>query len=163
MWDVRWFDEDTMTAYRVAVKRMTVGDGVAIGMLEDELAQREDLTGRLFLRLFQDYPLLRYGTRRAEQAVLSEVPAQDEAGDPILPDEADWQELELTETTFMALPEWLFWLWLTAIIRKNPQYDRSYAALKKSALTERPAQKSDSAMSESAPDGPPSARTPSSA
>lgn len=149
MWDVLWFDEDTGLAYRVAVRRMTIADGIAAESLQDEIARR-DVRGRLLLRLL-DYALLRYATARAERAALSEPPHLDEDGSPQLPDDAGWQPLDLAdEEAFLALPEWLFWLWLTEFFRKNPQYDRSYEVLKKSVLKAMPASESESNSSASA-------------
>ncbi len=158
MWDVLWFDEDAGLAYRVAVRRMTIADGIAAESLQDEIAKR-DVRGRLLLRLL-DYALLRHATAHAERAALSELPVVAEDGTPELPDDADWQAFDLVdEDTFLALPEWLFWLWLTAVMNKNPQYDRSYEALKKNALRARPASESESGSSESAGAESPSANT----
>jgi len=158
MWDVLWFDEDAGLAYRVAVRRMTIADGIAAESLQDEIAKR-DVRGRLLLRLL-DYALLRYATAHAERAALSEPPYLDEDGTPQLPDDAGWQPLDLAdEGVFLALPEWLFWLWWTAVMQKNPQYDRSYEALKKNVLKAMPASESESGSSESAGAESPSANT----
>lgn len=149
MWDVTWFDDDTGVAYRVAVRRMSIADSIAAESLQDEIARR-DVRGRLLLRLL-DYALLRHATARAERAVLSEPPCLDEDGTPSVPDDADWQPLALDdESVFLELPDWLFWLWMTAFIRKNPQYDRSYEALKKNALKAKPTSESESSSSENA-------------
>lgn len=148
MWDVQWFDADTGTAYRIAVQRMTIADGIAAETLQDEIARR-DVAGRLLLRLL-DYALLRHATARAECAVLSVAPPQSDDGEWQLPDEADWHPLDIEdERAFLELPEWLFWLWLTAFFRKNPQYDRSYETLKKNALRAKPASGSGSGSSAS--------------
>ncbi len=153
MWDVLWFDEDTGAAYRVVVRRMTVADGIAAESLQDDIARREALSGRLLLRLL-DYALLRHATARAEHVVLDALPVMAEDGTPELPDNADWRALDLAdEAVFLSLPEWLFWLWMTAFFRKNPQYDRSYEALKKNMLRVTSQSESENNSSESAGDG----------
>lgn len=131
VWDALWFDDDASTAYRLTAKRMTVGDAVAKGALEDEIAMREDLKGRLLLRLVNEYPLLKFGTRACECVVLDAAPEHDDNGGLVIPDDAGWQSFTLTEQAFLDMPDVLLWLWLSEVVAKNPQYDRTWEMLKK--------------------------------
>ena len=156
-WDGVFFNPDTLTAWRIAVKRLTVGDAANMGTLEDEIAQRDDLAGRVYLRLAQDYPLLRYGTRAVECAALSSAPTQEESGAFTFPDDVDWQPFVLTEDSFMALDEWFFWEWYTLVVLKNPHHDHTYEILKKNAQTAAQRSASASTTTDSTPTAPSSA------
>lgn len=139
-WDVTYYDEEAGAVYRIAARRMTVRDGIRLGELEDAVAERDDLEGRALIALAHYYPLLACATRAAERAAVDAPPATDEGGELVLPDDVSWHPLELTEDQYLDLPDFLMWSWYTAVIRKNPQYDRSYEVLKKSLtrLMQRP-------------------------
>lgn len=153
IWDILWIDEVEHRAYRIALKRMTIADGIAAETLQDEIARREDLHGRLLLRLM-DYALLRHATQRAEQADLPEsekISVEELEKFPL-----EWRELPFQrEEEFLALPELLFWMWLAEFERKNPQYSRSYEVLKKSPSLNQPVsvQSSNPGSSENGGDG----------
>jgi len=119
-WEVTYYDEDAGVAYRVATQRMTVRDGIRLGELEDAIAARDDLEGRALLALAHYYPLLACGTRNAERAMLTDAPAVGENGAPVVPEDAPWEPLELTEGQFLDLPDYLMWAWYTSVIQKNP-------------------------------------------
>jgi hypothetical protein len=106
MWDVQFYDETTRIAYRMQVKRLTVGDGIAADSLQDELALRDDLEGRSLLALSGNYPLLRYGTATVESVPCENPPADKD----VLPDDLPGT-LWNPEEAFWALDEWLLPLW----------------------------------------------------
>ena len=145
MWDVQFYDETTRIAYRMQVKRLTVGDGIAADSLQDQIALREDMQGRELLALSANYPLLRYGTATMECAVC-ETPPADKA---VMPDDLPWRYLELTEEAFWSLDEWLLLLWVDAILTKNPHRDLRYERLKKNLAAATPARPTARATSES--------------
>lgn len=130
-----WFDDDTLTLYRITVRRMTIGDAVAMGTMQDAIAKREDLEGRRLLTLSSKYPLLYHATARFARTSLDVAPVITEDGAIIEPEAATWQEIDLTEAEFWNLPDLLLWQWLAAVIERNPQYDTSYETLKKNLMT----------------------------
>jgi len=137
-WHVTYYDDDTGYAYRVRVKRLTVGDAVHADMLGDEIALRDALHGRELLTLSQSYPFIRYATASCERAIVTETQiGVNGLNDPTVADDAQWEPFELTEAAFMALPEWLAARWQMEAIRKNPHRDPAYEALKKKVLMER--------------------------
>jgi len=137
-WDVDFIDEDTLTAYRIRVKRLTVGDGVQVDTDQDAIANdREDLTGRALLNM-RNYPLLQHATHQAECVTLDTLPSVTDADVLVLPDDLDWQPFELTETAFLGLSELLMWAWLGAIYQRNPHRSASYETLKKVLRRETP-------------------------
>jgi hypothetical protein len=150
-WDVTYYDEEAGAVYRIAARRMTVRDGIHLGELEDAIAERDDLEGRALIALAHYYPLLACATRAAERASVDAPPETDDAGEMVLPEGMTWQALDLTEEQYLDLPDFLMWSWYTAVIRKNPQYDRSYEVLKKNLtrLMQRPTNAP--GLSESAP------------
>jgi len=138
MWHVTFYDDDTGLAYRVRVKRLTVGDAVQADMLGDDIAQREALQGRALLTLAQVYPFVRYATAECQRAPMDTPPTEKaETGDPVLPDDLDWEAFDLTENEFLILPELLALRWQYEAIRKNPHRDPAYEALKKKLLMAR--------------------------
>lgn len=135
MFNVTFYDDDTGLAYRVRVKRLTVGDAVQADMLGDEIAGRDDLTGRVLLALAQVYPFLKYATAICERAPLDAPPVEKlDSGDPAVPDDAAWETFDLTEAVFLDLPELLVLRWQYEAIQKNPHRDPAYEALKKKLL-----------------------------
>lgn len=150
-WDVTFVDEDTLTAYRIQVKRLTVGDGVQVDTEQDAITNdRPDLTGRALLNM-RHYPLLKHATKQAECAVLSELPELGEENDGTLPDEWDWHPFELTEAVFMNLSELLMWAWLGSIYQRNPHRSATYDTLKKALRREQPTTASAPSTSDDAP------------
>ncbi|MHC4301327.1 MAG: hypothetical protein ACYS7Y_29005 [Planctomycetota bacterium] len=137
MWNVTFYDDDTGYAYRVRVKRLTVGDSLQADTLSDDITRRESLNGRALLTLSQVYPFVRYATATCERALLDGAPPIGESGDPVVPDDVEWQAFELTEGEFLALPEFLALRWQYEVIQKNPHRDPTYEALKKKWLTDR--------------------------
>jgi hypothetical protein len=135
-WHVTHYDDDTGYAYRVRVKRLTVGDAVRADMLGDDISRRDDaLTGREYLILVQVYPFIKSCTVVCERGILDNPPTETgESGDPIIPDDAGWEAFDLTEAVFMDLPEWLVLRWQHEAIQKNPHRDPTYDLLKKKAL-----------------------------
>lgn len=125
-WDIIYHDEEAGAVYRIATRRMTVRDGIRLGELEDAIAAREDIRGRMLITLAHYYPLLVCATDAAERAAVETPPERDEQGEPVLSDNLAWCPVELDEEQFLALPDYLMWMWYTAVLRKNPQYDRSY-------------------------------------
>jgi hypothetical protein len=137
MWNATFYDDETGYAYRVRVKRLTVGDAMDADMLGDDITRREDLHGRKLLTLSQVYPFVRYATAACERAVLKTAPKKnDDNGDPVVPKNAKWEPFELTEGEFLALPEWFMMRWQTEAIHKNPHRNPIYEALKKNAVKE---------------------------
>lgn len=136
MWDVLFYDETQQRAYRLQTKRLTVGDGVALDSLQDEIAGRESLTGRALISFANNYPLMRYGTAQVEVAALSLAPDRDEDDNPLIPDEAIWQTAELTEAAYWDLDEVLLYLWLEAVVKRNPHRDPLLDLLKKNVIQE---------------------------
>lgn len=135
MWDVLFYDETQQRGYRIKVKRLSVGDGVALDSLQDEIANREDLEGRELVSFANNYPLLRYGTATAETAILMTPPEQDDQGNlEFLEDGVEWQTFDLTEAAFWTLDESLFYLWLDAVVKRNPHRDPTLDLLKKSVI-----------------------------
>ncbi|MHC4617386.1 MAG: hypothetical protein ACYTEQ_06490 [Planctomycetota bacterium] len=131
-WHATFYDDETRIAYRVRVKRLTVGDAVAADMLSDDVSRRDELQGRELLTLARLYPLLRYATSVCEYVPMDEPPQEKfDTGDPVLPDDVEWKPFNLTESAFMALPEWFVVRWQVEAIRKNPHRDPTYEALKK--------------------------------
>ena len=137
-WSVTFYDDETGYAYRVRCKRLTVGDAVQADMLGDEISRREALQGRELLTLSQIYPFVRYATAVSERTVLDDPPTEtNENGDPVLPDDANWEVYELTEAEFFTASEWFMLRWQTEAIRKNPHRDPTYEALKKKLVKEK--------------------------
>lgn len=134
MWNVTFYDDDTGYAYRVRVKRLTVGDAVEMDMLSDDITRRDDLQGRDLLMRSQQYPFARYCTVACERVVIEDAP---DTSDPVPRDDAAWQAFDLTEETFMALPEFFMLQWLNAAVSKNPHRDPAYEMLKKKLLREK--------------------------
>lgn len=135
IWNVTFYDDDTGYAYRVRVKRLTVGDAVSMDTLSDDITRRETLKGRELLMLSQQYPFVRYCTAACEWVVLDDAPEDDpESGEPIVSNDEAWEAFDLTEAAFMALPEWLSLRWNYAAVKKNPHRDPMYEALKKKLL-----------------------------
>lgn len=146
-WDIEWYDDDTLTGYRIAVGRMTIAGSIAAEVEQDRLAADENLKGRLLLRLL-DFALLRQ-VSRIERCQVEGV-GPDEDGNLIWPETTTWQQVNLDrQEMFLDLPDLLFWLWWGAFIQKNPQYDRSYEVLKKNALMARPQTENNSATGKS--------------
>lgn len=139
MWHVTFYDDDTGYAYRVRVKRLTVGDSIRADMLGDDITRREDLAGRELLALSQVYPFIRFSTAACERALLDAAPDSGTTGDPDVPDDADWQTFDLTEGEFLNLPEFLSLRWQHEAIGKNPHRDPTYEAIKKKLLMARQA------------------------
>ena len=146
MADVLYYDVDTRVAYRITVRRLTVGDGVAVDSEQDTIATREDVAGRLLLTL-RNFPLLRHATVSAERAMLDEAPPADADGTPVFPDDVSWQAFDLTEEAFLSLDEMVSWAWLGAVLDKNPHRNSSYEALKKALSRARQAPNSMGATS----------------
>jgi hypothetical protein len=120
MWHITYYDDDTGYAYRVCVKRLTVGDAVQMDTLSDDITRRESLHGRELLVLSQQYPFVRYCTADCERAILEDAPETDpESGDPIIPDATEWEAFDLTEAAFLALPEMLSLRWNHEAVKKN--------------------------------------------
>lgn len=137
-WNVTFYDDDTGYAYRVQVKRLTVGDAVQADMLGDEITRRDTLRGRELLTLSQIYPFMKFATAESERAVVEEaIEEVNDTGDPVVPDDAEWEPFELTEAAFLILPEFLALRWQHEAILKNPHRDPTYEALKKKLLREK--------------------------
>lgn len=147
-WHVTFFDDETGYAYRVRCKRLTVGDAVQADMLGDEITRRDTLHGRELLTLSQIYPFVRYATAASERTILDDAPETNGTGDPILPDDAEWEVYDLTEAEFMIVPEWFMLRWQTEAILKNPHRDPTYEALKKKLLKEKLAPENETTFSD---------------
>jgi len=146
-WDVTFYNEQEGRLYRVAAKRLTVGEGITVDQQQDELALREGLEGRLLLMML-NYPLLLHATERIEWASRAEEPERE--GDLHQMDEVwQWVPLELTEDRFLKLDEFAMWGWLTAVYHYNPHRDRSYESIKKALALARQSQPNDEDTTES--------------
>jgi hypothetical protein len=154
MADIVFVVSDPLSVYRITTKRLTVGDGIAIDTLQDDLARRDSLQGRELLHMVNHYPLIKYGTAAAERAILTMMPETSPEGVPVLPDDLIWQPVDITETVFLTLDEWLFWNWLSAVLIKNPHRDQSYEQLKKNVMAVLQAQTSASALTSATPNAP---------
>lgn len=150
-WDAVFYDEETSLVYRLACKRLTIRDGAAIDQAHVELAGRE-LDDALLLTL-RGFPLLLYGTARAERAVL-DAPPQLEGGTLVVPDDLDWQPFRLTEDEFLNFGELLGQIWLGAVLLRNPHRSAQYETLKKRAAPPEPALPSGAPTNGSATDAP---------
>jgi hypothetical protein len=136
MWDLTHYADGIAT--RIAVKRLTVGDGVRIDSEQDAISLRDDLEGRALLNLRQ-LPLWAVATVRAECAPLSEAPLERAEGGYDFPDDLPWEPIPLTEAAYLSLDELLLWAWLGEILTKNPHRNTSYEALKKALSRVTPA------------------------
>lgn len=137
MTELLYYDPHAHAAYRIEVKALTVGEGVAVDSEQDAMTRR-DINGRLLLTL-QAWPLLKYATVRADVAALDQAPAVDDDGTPQFPPEMDWVPLEMTEDMFLNLPELVSWAWHRRVLDVNPHRNTSYEALKKALSRVRPA------------------------
>lgn len=137
MSELLYYDPHAHTAYRIEVKALTVGEGVAVDSEQDALTRR-DITGRLLLTL-QAWPLLKYATVRADVAVLAEAPEVDSDGTPLFPADTTWTPFDMTEEAFLDLPELVSWAWHRRVLDVNPHRNTSYEALKKALSRVRPA------------------------
>jgi hypothetical protein len=135
VWDLTHYVDGIAT--RVAVKRLTVGDGVRIDSEQDAISRRDDLEGRALLNLRQ-LPLWAVATVRAERAPLAEAPPARDGGYDF-PDDLLWEPIPLTEAAYLSLDELLLWAWLGEILTKNPHRNTSYEALKKALSRVTPA------------------------
>lgn len=143
MSDVLFVVPETLIAWRITTKRLTVGDGIAVDTLQDELTNRLD--GREMLKMVNQYALLKFATARVETAQLDCEPGLDADGSPVMPDTVQWHEVEITESLFMGLDEYLSYLWVSKVLEKNPHRDQSYELLKKNLIAALQAQMNASA------------------
>lgn len=148
-WDVQYYDPDTGAAWRIAVKALTVRDGIAVDSAQDAIS-RSSMSDRELIRMLA-YPLLKHGTRLVQRAMLDDAPPVDDAGNVVLPAGANWYDVDLTEDVYNDLPEWLFAVWQTYILDRNPHREPVYDALKKSVLKALQARRSMTGTNENAP------------
>jgi hypothetical protein len=148
-WDIQYFDADTHIGYRIRTKRLTVRDALAMDTLTDDTSKREDIQGREYLLLAQDFPLVKFGTAVLETVVLDDAPVFDKGWQ--WPDDAAWTAQTVTEDIILDVPDLLFRAWVGAVLARNPHRDGSYEALKKRLATDAPATTNTNAIANGTP------------
>lgn len=96
--------ENPLRFFRVSVRRMKIGDGIAVGEERDRIANAYEGQDTLLLALYS-YPLLRYSSRLE----ISDTGEQ-------------YTETTLTEEVYKDLPEDFAAVWYEEVARLNPQY-----------------------------------------